>query len=156
MEPPSRPCSVALAVLAKAVAVGFGVPHTISVVDFVVISVVGGALSSVVVLLLTLGVAARSVSKGWDLDNVSAPLVTAAGDVVTLPSLFVATFLVGIPVVSPILGVATAVLAVASLVAALKSRLPILTRILRESVPVLLIAGTVDVVAGLTIEKRLG
>src|SRR5438067_704240 len=67
--------SLALAALAKAVAVGFGVPDTISVTDFVVISVVGGALSSVVVLFLTLVVAARSVSKGWDLDNVSAPLV---------------------------------------------------------------------------------
>src|SRR5947208_6237124 len=35
--------SLALAVLAKAVAVGFGLAHTISVVDFMVISIVGGA-----------------------------------------------------------------------------------------------------------------
>src|SRR5438552_10481317 len=78
--------SLALAILAKAVAIGFGLTHTISVADFVVISVVGGALSSVFVLLLTLGVAAASVRFDWDLDNVSAPLVTAAGDMVTLPS----------------------------------------------------------------------
>ena len=31
----------------------------------------------------------------WDLDNVAAPIVTAAGDVATLPSLFVATYLLG-------------------------------------------------------------
>src|ERR687886_483860 len=121
MEPPSRPCSVALAVLAKAVAVGFGVPHTISVVDFVVISVVGGALSSVIVLVLTLWVAARSVSKGWDLDNVAAPLVTAAGDMVTLPSLFLATYLVGVGWFSPVLALVTSALSVAALVAALRS-----------------------------------
>src|SRR6266550_3120143 len=48
--------SLALAVLAKAVAIGFGLTHTISVADFVVISMVGGALSSVVVLGITLGV----------------------------------------------------------------------------------------------------
>jgi mgtE-like transporter len=147
--------SLADAVLAKAVAVAFGVSNTISVLDFVVISVVGGALSSVVVLLITLGVAARSVSRGWDLDNVAAPIVTAAGDVVTLPALFLASFLVDVGWLSTALGLATGILAVAALVAALRAGLPLLTRILRESLPVLLIAGTVDVLAGVTIEKRL-
>src|SRR2546421_9886018 len=90
--------SLALAVLAKAVAVGFGLANTISIADFLVISVVGGVISSVAVLVLTLGVAAASVQRGWDMDNVSAPLVTAAGDMVTLPSLFLATYLVGFDV----------------------------------------------------------
>src|SRR5438094_6743234 len=48
--------SVALAVLAKTVAVAFGLVHAISVADFVVISLLGGAVSSLVVLGLTLGV----------------------------------------------------------------------------------------------------
>jgi mgtE-like transporter len=147
--------SLALAFLAKAVAVAFGLPDTISVVDFVIISVVGGAFSSVVVLFITLGVAARSVSKGWDLDTVAAPIVTAAGDIVTLPSLFLATYLVGIGWISPILALATSALSVAALVGAFRTGLPLLQRILRESVPVLLIAGTIDVLAGVTIEKRL-
>src|SRR5437588_8726094 len=102
--------SLALAILAKAVSIGFGLTHTISVADFVVISVVGGAISSVFVLLLTLGVAAASVRHGWDLDNGAAPLVTGAGDMVTLPSLFLATYLVGLPVVTPVLAGATAAL----------------------------------------------
>jgi mgtE-like transporter len=91
----------------------------------------------------------------WDLDNVSAPLVTAAGDMVTLPSLFVATYLVGIPVISPVLAVTTTVLAVAALAAAFRAGLPLLARIVRESLPVLFVAGAIDVIAGLTIEKRL-
>jgi mgtE-like transporter len=147
--------SVALAVLAKAVAVGFGLADTISIADFVVISVVGGALSSAVVLLITLGVAAGSVRFGWDMDTVSAPLVTAAGDVVTLPSLFLATYLVGLGPFTPSLAVVLTVVSLAVLAAAYRSGLPVLHRILRESVPVLLLAGTVDVVAGLTIERRL-
>jgi mgtE-like transporter len=147
--------SLALAVLAKAIAVGFGLPGTISVLDFMIISVVGGIISAVAVLGITLLVAATSARKGWDLDNVAAPLVTAAGDVFTLPSLFVATYLVGVPIVSPLLAAVTAGLAVGSLVAAYRARLPILHRILRESIPVLCIAGAIDVVAGLTIEKRL-
>ncbi|HEX6595397.1 MAG TPA: magnesium transporter, partial [Acidimicrobiales bacterium] len=147
--------SLALAFLAKAVAVAFGVPDTISVVDFLLISVLGGVLSSAIVLLITLGVAARSVSKNWDMDNVAAPLVTAAGDVVTLPSLFLATYLVGLGWVSPVIALVTALLSIAALVMALRAGLPLLRRIIRESLPVLLLAGTVDVLAGVTIEKRL-
>src|SRR5437660_698045 len=95
--------SFALAVLAKGVAIGFGLARTISIADFVVISMVGGAVSSVFVLLLTLGVAAGAVRFGWDMDNVAAPLVTAAGDMVTLPSLFLATYLVGLGIVTPLI-----------------------------------------------------
>lgn len=148
--------SLALAVLAKAVAVGFGLGDTISVGDFVIISVVGGALSSVIVLAITLGVAAGAVRYGWDMDNVAAPLVTAAGDIVTLPSLVLATLLVGIPGVSVALVVATSALGVVAGAAALRTRgFPLVRRIVRESLPVLVVAGVVDVVAGLTIEKRL-
>src|SRR5436305_3395225 len=89
------------------------------------------------------------------MDNVAAPLETAAGDMVTLPSLFLATFIVGPGLVTPILAAALSVLAVVALVAAFRSGLPIALRILRESVPILLICGLIDVVAGLTIEKRL-
>ena len=147
--------SAALAVLAKAVAGIFGVSATISLADFLVLSILGGVLSSVVVLVLTLVVASLSVRRGWDMDNVAAPLVTAAGDMVTLPSLFLATYLVGIKGVTVTIAVLAAGLAVGSLVWALHLHLGIVTRILRESVPVLLVAGVVDLVAGLTIEHRL-
>ena len=47
------------------------------------------------------------------------------------------------------------VVAVGSLLWTLRLRLPIVRRIVRESMPVLLVAGTIDIVAGLTIEHRL-
>src|SRR5207249_6801135 len=75
--------------------------------------------------------------------------------IVTLPSLFLATYLLDIEVLTPVLGVLTAIAAVAALAGALRAGLPILHRILRESLPVLVLAGLIDVVAGLTIEKRL-
>jgi len=146
--------SLVLAVLAKTVSVGFGLADTISIGDFVVISVVGGMLSSAVVLVITLAVAALSVRRGWDLDNVAAPIVTAAGDMVTLPGLFLATYLVGFRFVTPAVAVLCAVAGVVALLLSLRSGLPILRRIARESVPILVIAGAIDVIAGLTIEKR--
>jgi mgtE-like transporter len=85
---------------------------------------------------------------------VSAPIVTAAGDMVTLPALFLATYLAGLAWVTPVVAVLCAAVAVAALVASLRAKAPILRRIARESLPVLVLAGTVDVIAGLTIEKR--
>src|SRR5919108_5757963 len=101
--------SLVLAVLAKAVSVGFGVANSISIVDFVVISVVGGMLSSIVVLLVVVAVTSACVRLDLDLDNVQSPIVTATGDMVTLPGLFVATYLVGIAWFTPVLAVVCAI-----------------------------------------------
>lgn len=146
--------SLALAFLAKTVATAFGL-ETISIADFVVVSLLGGVLSSIFVLALTLAIAAQSERRGWDMDNVAAPLITAAGDMVTLPALVVAALLVDRPGVTPPVAAVAAALAAAGVVAAWRTKQPLLRRIVIESLPVLLVAGLVDVVAGLTIEKRL-
>jgi mgtE-like transporter len=145
--------SFALAALAKAIAVAFHL-RSMSLLDYVVISTVGGLISSAVVLAITVAVAAGSARFGWDMDSVAAPVITAAGDMVTLPSLFLATYCVGIPWVSPAIGVASAAVAVASLVGVVRSGLPLLKRIVAESLPILIIAGVIDIVAGITMEKR--
>ncbi len=147
--------SAVLAVLAKVVSVAFGDGRSISYVDFMVISVIGAIISSIVVLVITVAVAAFCARRSLDLDNVAAPIVTAAGDIATLPSLFVATYLVGYRFVTPVIVVLCVALAVGSLVYALRSGLPILRRIVLESFPILVLAGGVDLFAGLTIEKRL-
>ena len=87
--------SVVLAVMAKGVAFAFDISPTMSVADFIVVSTIGGMLASLVVLVITLGLAAGSVRFGWDLDNVVAPLVTATADVVSLPALVISADLAG-------------------------------------------------------------
>lgn len=147
--------SAVLAVLAKVVSAALFTTPTISLVDYMVISVIGAIVSSVVVLVITVAVAAFCANRSLDLDNVAAPIVTAAGDIATLPSLFLATYLVGYRFVTPVIAILCAALAVASLVYALRSKLPILRRIVLESLPILVLAGLVDLMAGVTIEKRL-
>jgi mgtE-like transporter len=115
----------------------------------------GGVISSAVVLAITIGVAAAPARFNWDMDSVAAPVITAAGDMVTLPSLFLATYCVGLRFLTPILGALTAALAVAGLAGVVRSGLPLLRRIVAESLPILLIAGAIDIIAGITIEKRL-
>jgi mgtE-like transporter len=143
-----------LGVLARAISGVFGV-ESISALSFVVISIVGGVLSSIVVGAFTVGLSIWAHRRGWDLDSVAAPLVTAAGDAVTIPSLFLATFLVGIRWVTPTLAVALTLVTAYMAIRSFLTDLPLTKRVLRESIPLLAVAGAVDILAGLFVEVRL-
>jgi mgtE-like transporter len=145
-----------LAIAARGYAVVFGVEHSISLADYVVVSVIGGLVPIAVVMAITVGIAALSVQRSWDLDNVAAPVVTAAADSVTLPSLFVATALVRIDYVTPALAVVCAIVAGFCLVAGARTHLTVLRGIVRESLGVLVLAGLLSMLAGLTLQSRLG
>ena len=144
-----------LAVLAKLMCEMLVRTPSISIADFMVVSVIGAILSSLVVLVLTVAVAAYCANRDLDLDNVAAPIVTAAGDMVTLPSLFLATYLLGFRFVTPTIAILCAAIGVAAAVVGLRARaLPILRRIVIESLPILALAGIVDLLAGITIQNR--
>jgi mgtE-like transporter len=146
--------SVALGVLAKALSEAFGLP-AISVLDLVVISLLGGVLSSLIVGAFAVALAVRAQRRGWDLDSVAAPLITAAGDVVTIPALYLASFAVGIRWVTPSIGAIVVLVTVALTVRGILTDLATTRRIIRESVVLLLLAGTVDIFAGVMVEGRL-
>lgn len=146
--------SLGLGIVAKALSVAFGIT-SMSLLDFVVISILGGVLSSVVVALFTVALSVRAFRRGWDLDSVAAPLVTAVGDVVTLPSLFLASFAVGLRWVTPAVGLAAALATAWALFWGLRAGLPLTRQIVRHSLALLLVAGGIDVFAGLVMEARL-
>ncbi len=84
-----------LAVLSVLASAAFGEP-SISLWRLATISIVGGAIGSALILMITLALSVLSYRRGWDLDSVSTPMVTALGDMTTLPSLFLATFLLAL------------------------------------------------------------
>jgi mgtE-like transporter len=142
-----------LAVVARLVSVATGL-RSISVWDFMVISMAGGIISSLVVVVLTVLLALLAYRRNWDLDSVTAPVVTFMGDTVTLPALFLASFLARRAHVTVSLGGVFAFLAILALIAALRTDLPAARRIIRESLVVLSLAGILDIVAGTVIEHR--
>jgi len=148
--------SLVLVLIAALVSIGLGLGPTIGLADLALLSVGGGAVASLPVLGATLGLAAGAVRFGWDLDNVTAPLVSTLGDVLTLPALYLATGLLGVGLVTSSLGWVLAVAAVGALVAGARSSLPQLRRIVRSSIPVLVVAGLVSSLAGVALERRLG
>jgi mgtE-like transporter len=140
--------------LAKTLTVAFGV-RSIGMLDFVVIALVGAVLSSLVVGAFTVALSRGAYSRGWDLDSVAGPLITAAGDMVTVPAMFLATFLIGIAWVTPAIATIGIAVALVLTVRGLLTDLDTTRRILRESLPILAVAGTVDILAGLVVESRL-
>lgn len=147
--------SLVLVLITVVVSTGIGHGSTIGIADLSLVSIGGGALASLPVLAATLGLAAGAVRFGWDLDNVTAPLVSTLGDVLTLPALWVATGLLGFGLVTSGLGWLLALVSLGVLVASLLSSLPHLRRIVRTSMPVLVLAGLVSALAGVALERRL-
>ncbi len=147
--------SLFLAAAARVVSVALGFT-SISVWDYAVISILGGVLGSIVVGTASIGIAIWSQRRAWDLDSVSAPLVTAIGDVATLPALWGASYLVRIPYLTLLLGIAVAAVCLVATVRGLLSDLPLVRRVVRESMPVLFAAGVIDILAGTVVEARIG
>lgn len=147
--------SLVLAFLAKLVAEAFDVVDAMSIADFIVISVLGGLLPSLALIAIAVGMAELSVRREWDPDNVEAPIVTAAGDVLTLPSLFLATLLVEIRWVTPTVAIVATVGTLALLVWGLRTRLPLVRELVTDSLPIIVIAGAISLIAGVTIQSRL-
>ncbi len=147
--------SFVLVGLVVAVSTGLGLGDTIGLADLTLVSVGGGALASLPVLAATLGLAAGAVRYGWDLDNVTAPLVSTLGDVLTLPALWLATGLLGVGVIGTVFGWALGLVAAVALLLAARSPLPLLRRIVRSSLPVLVVAAAVSALAGVVLERRL-
>ena len=147
--------SAVLGLMARGTAIAFGVTPTMTLADFVVVSTLGGLLASVFVGAVTLGLAAGSIRFDWDLDNVLAPLVSTLGDLATVPALVVAAGLADRSGLTDALGGSLGLVAVVVLVVAWRSPLVDVRRIVRQSLPVLVAAGVLDLIAGVTIERRL-
>jgi len=139
--------SLWLALLARLSGAIFGSP-SISLADLLVISIVGGAIGSVLILTITVGLSAASFRLGWDLDSVSTPMVTALGDMTTLPSLFLATYLVRNEAVETIALVLCIGVAAAAIVGGYRSRDRLVRRIVLEMTATILLTPILDIVAG--------
>ena len=143
-----------LAVLTKLASDAFGQP-SMSLGDLAIVSVFGGLLSSVLVLLITVALSALSYRLRWDLDAVSTPMVTALGDMTTIPSLFLATALLDHGAASGALAVAAIGVAAVVGVRGFLARDRGVRRIVLEMAATIAVTPVLDVLAGGLQEGRL-
>ena len=147
--------SVVLAVIGKGTSSLFGIAATMSLAEFIVISTLGGLLASVGVAIITLFLVAGSVRYRWDSDNVTSPLVTAFGDLITVPALLLAADLIDSTTSTNFLAALLAGTAILGVFFIWSSGDYNLQRIAQQSIPVLLIGILIDLAAGVIIEKRI-
>ncbi len=57
------------------------------------ISVLAGVLSGVLMFAITMGVTLISFRRGYDPDNISAPMIATTGDILTIPVMLIAAFI---------------------------------------------------------------
>ncbi|WP_286242812.1 magnesium transporter [Methanobacterium ferruginis] len=81
--------SIFLAFAAKGFCILLGF-ESISIVEFTIISVLGGIFSGALLLPTTILISIKSYENGWDPDNVTTPLIAASGDLFTIPSILLA------------------------------------------------------------------
>lgn len=157
--------SVILGFLAKIAANAFGM-HSISLPAFILISVIGGLISGIILLGIALLVSILGYRRNWDIDNISSPIITSAGDMVTIPSLFLAgILLLNFNLDGKILGgwlspstlflFLFVFLAFLCAIKGLKSNEWAVRRIIVESIPMFLISGLIATFAGLALNMNL-
>ncbi|NLT37331.1 MAG: Mg/Co/Ni transporter MgtE [Methanomassiliicoccus sp.] len=148
--------SVLMGVLASATCLLLGL-ESMSVEKLIFISVLGGILAGLVLILINIIVAGIGFRRNWDIDNISAPLITAAGDIVTLPMLFLSAIIVlNSPDFTILLFSIMFILVTIVLVGmAISKGTGEMRRIFVQSAPVLTLCILLDIVAGVTIEHQL-
>ena len=139
--------------IAWAVSAALGL-RTIPLLQLVAISLIGAVLSSVVLFVVVIAMARRSQAVGFNLDDAGAPIITATGDLVTLPALLLATLVLEIPWLANTTGAVGLVAGVVAVIVGVRTEDPLVRRVVRESLVVLTIAVTVDVLAGVVVEAR--
>ncbi|WP_394357450.1 magnesium transporter [Methanobacterium alkalithermotolerans] len=149
--------SIFLAFMAKGLCILLGF-ESMNIIDFTVISVLGGIFSSMILLPLTALISLKSYENGWDPDNVTTPLITTAGDIFTIPSLFLGVWimlLIQNTLLEFILFAFFILMGLAGLFIGIRGEAD-LKKIVKQSVPTLLICSLLGTTAGTILNSRLG
>ena len=155
--------SLAMGLIGWAVVVLFDF-GSIPISSFVFISLLGGLMASFILLGVNLIIARTGFKREWDVDNITAPLIAAAGDIVTMPMLFICAWIVvsckgDLQYVVDFLTVVLIAVSVIFIVyiftrKILLGRADEAKRIIAQSTPILLMCLLLDIAAGVIIENE--
>ena len=135
---------------------------TVDIAQFTFISMVGGILAGIIVLAFNIVIAHEGFKRDWDVDNITAPLIAAAGDIATVPMIYVATILAqeidiyAVYAITAVLIILTAVMTYRILKrkASRRKRMDEAKRIVKQSLPVLTACMFFEILAGIIIETE--
>ncbi|UCC92620.1 MAG: magnesium transporter, partial [Thermoplasmata archaeon] len=145
-----------LALVGRVTAIVLDIP-TVSLVELAVTAMVGALLAGAVELMVTIRVALWAHQRGWDPDNVTAPVISAVADLVSIPSLLGAAMLVvWMPSWAIYLIFVVLVLVLFALVAIIvRGDHERATTVLSASVPVLLVVLIIVLLPAIMLERMV-
>ncbi|MDY0293389.1 MAG: magnesium transporter [Candidatus Methanomethylophilaceae archaeon] len=129
---------------------------------FIFISTAGGLLAGLVVMVFNIIIAFEGYKHDWDVDNITAPLIAAVGDIVTVPMIFLSTwlFLHWDPLLTDaccLVLIAFTFVVIARIIRRKKSRkgrMDESKRIVVQSIPVLIVCLFFEIGAGIVIQGQ--
>jgi mgtE-like transporter len=150
--------SVILGIVAWLVSLTFGL-ESISLGVFIPISLIGGIISAILLIPLVIVIAKVGYNNEWDIDNFSSPVITAFGDLITIPSLYIASIsvmriLANSPGILNWLAGAALLIALLLLIVGVREK-DLIGCIFKESVPILIFTSIVGAFGGFIIDTRL-
>lgn len=136
--------------------------ETYDFLKFVFISTFGGFLAGILVMIVNIIIVHIGSKRNWDVDNITAPLIAAAGDVITVPMIYIATVLavnlddIYTQIGAVVLTILTVYLTVRIIMRKSKRRRKIdeAKRIVIQSLPVLLGCIILELATGVLIENE--
>ena len=141
--------SLFLAIIAKIICILFNF-ESMSIVDFVLISVFAGLISTVIMLPVTMLVSIKSFENGWDPDNITTPVIAAIGDLFTLPAIILSILIMStltFELIKDFVFIILIIIIILSFIYGLKYSNESKT-ILKQSTPVLLVCSLLGAFAG--------
>ena len=142
--------SLFLAVVARLFCILFNF-ESISLMDFILISVIAGVISNLIMLPFTMFISFKSFNHGWDPDNITTPIIAAVGDLFTLPaiiaSVFILSFLNVNLIFKNIIFIIVIILIFIAFIYAIK-RSNESKKIIKQSTPILILCSFLGVSAG--------
>lgn len=137
---------------------------TVGVLEFTFILLIGGLFAGVIVMAFNIAIAYVGYKRDWDVDNITAPLITAVGDFATIPMIYIATIMY-IELGKSFTYVACIILLIVTIIVTIlillrkthkRRRMDEAKRIVIQSTPVLVICMLLEIVAGSIIENETG
>jgi mgtE-like transporter len=134
----------------------------ISFLGFVFISTAGGLLAGLVVMIFNVLIAYEGFKHDWDVDNITAPLIAAIGDIVTVPMIFLSAWIFwntapAVTDVSCLVLIAFTCILLYRILKRKKTRRGLVDeskRIVVQSIPVLIMCLFLEVGAGMVIQDQ--
>ncbi len=146
---------VILAIFAKTVMALFGI-NSISIYELISISFLGSLIAATIMLGSTFAIYELAHRKGWDPDNITVPLITSIGDIVTIPSLFLGTFIIlRIRAYVNIAGEVIIILAIVSFILMLRSK-ENFKKIVLQSILIIAAVSLIECGSGLVLQGYIG